>query len=160
MRYFKAFEIAEKPLIQWDCFANSKEEYDELQLAKDPTVLIEKDIPDYVFGVCPLKIDNGVLVNRTPAEMGVFEAQHNIKEKVNNQKRLVDVVNNSSFDFEGKSFPLNEAARIYYSAIKELNGDLEVMTVTGENHFLTVADFEGFFSAMNTRLKALLTPSA
>lgn len=159
MRFFKAFEIQQKPLIQWDCFANSQKEYDDLNLSKDPLIVSEKDIPEFEFGVCPWKIASGQLVGRTPAEMAVFETEYDAKNKINGQKRLIDDVNNSSFEFDGKSFPMNESARIYYSVARDLNADCEVMAVDATLYLLSASKITAFYLALNTQLKALLSPN-
>ncbi|MCH4831215.1 hypothetical protein E5F92_000385 [Flavobacterium columnare] len=53
--------------------AFSLKELQDLGLEGDPLVMTEKDIPNFMFGVCPLKIENGQLVERTFQEMKVFE---------------------------------------------------------------------------------------
>ena len=75
-RYFKAFEIAVKPFIQWDCFANSEEEYMELGLNTDHLVMQEANITPNQYGVCPLKIVEGELFNITAQEMESYQTDY------------------------------------------------------------------------------------
>jgi hypothetical protein len=73
MVYFKAIELVEKPFIQWDSVAFSLLELQELKLEDDPLILEEIKVPNFIYGVCPLKIEKGELVKRSLQEMTIFE---------------------------------------------------------------------------------------
>lgn len=78
MVYFKAIELREKPFIQWDSVAFSLQELQDLKLKDDPLVLAEDKIPTFQFGVCPLQIVDGELVERSVEDMEKFEREYNL----------------------------------------------------------------------------------
>ncbi len=89
MVYFKAIELEEKPFIQWDSVAFSLQELQDLKLEDDPLVLAEDKIPTFQFGVCPLQIVDGELVERSVEDMEKFEREYNllIDKSTKNKKR-------------------------------------------------------------------------
>ena len=56
MRYFKAFETIEKPLIIWNLWADTFEKLVEMGEDDNPLILPEEDVPATQFGVCPFKL--------------------------------------------------------------------------------------------------------
>ncbi|MCH4829436.1 MULTISPECIES: hypothetical protein [Flavobacterium] len=92
MMYFKAQELENKPFIQWESVAFSLKELQDLGLEGDPLVMTEKDIPNFMFGVCPLKIENGQLVERTFQEMKVFENEHNTPSLASIEKEVGELI--------------------------------------------------------------------
>jgi len=77
MRYFKAAEKEQKPFITWNLWAENEQELELLEDKNSPLILQEKDIPKYIYGICPLKIMEGNLVNRTQEELAQLEAEFN-----------------------------------------------------------------------------------
>ncbi|MEG3973474.1 hypothetical protein QT970_02495 [Microcoleus sp. herbarium8] len=75
MNYYKAIPIAAKPLIQWATWANDEAELALLAESERNLILAENDIPANQFGVCPLEIVGGELVQRTLGAMRIFEAE-------------------------------------------------------------------------------------
>ncbi len=77
MRYFKAAEKEQKPFITWNLWAENEQELELLEDKNSPLILQEKDIPKYIYGICPLKIMEGNLVNRRQEELAQLEAEFN-----------------------------------------------------------------------------------
>lgn len=123
MIYFKAKELQNKPFIQWESVALSLKELQDLGLDDDPLIIAESDIPDFIFGVCPYKIVEGQLVERTTQEMDEFEIEYNtktidfiIKEIERNQNRI-DSLKSIGEDYSLEENKLNEL-RIEYQFLK------------------------------------------
>lgn len=123
MIYFKAKELQDKPFIQWESVALSLKELQDLGLDDDPLIVSESDIPDFIFGVCPYKIVEGQLVERTAQEMNEFEIEYNtktidfiIKEIERNQNRI-DSLKSIGEDYSLEENKLNEL-RIEYQFLK------------------------------------------
>ena len=89
MVYFKAIGLEEKPFMQWDSVAFSLQELQDLKLEDDPLVLAEDKIPTFQFGVCPLQIVEGELVERSKEDMERFEKDYNtqIDKSTKDKKR-------------------------------------------------------------------------
>ena len=104
MRYFKAVEIEQKPFIFWNGVANDIAELAELELFKDPLILPEDSIPNLIYGVCPLKIVSGELVERTESEMLAFQAQWEEYEFLREQSQLINNVNQGTFTYDSEIF--------------------------------------------------------
>lgn len=158
MIYYLAQEIETKPFIFFSSIANSDEELDDSEFARSPLVMAEKDVPAFKFGVCPLKIVDGELVKRTEAEMNQFEEEFEVSKKIVTQNDYLNEVRKSTFDFDGKSFPMNDAARTYYAVLRDLNVDIDVMAIDGTLYSLNSSKITAFYLALNTQLKALLSP--
>ena len=96
MIYFKASELENKPFIQWDSVAFSLKELQDLKLEDDPLILAEDKIPFFQFGVCPLQIVEGELIERSKVEMEQFELEYNskidISTKVKKREDLKKIV--------------------------------------------------------------------
>ena len=120
MRYFKAVEIEQKPFIFWNGVANDIAELAELELFKDPLILPEDSIPNLIYGVCPLKIVSGELVERTESEMLAFQAQWEEYEFLREQSQLINNVNQGTFTYDSEIFPMDERSRILYNAISNI----------------------------------------
>ena len=89
MVYFRAIEVVEKPFIQWESVAFSLKELQDLKLEDDPLVLAEDKIPFFQFGVCPLQIVDGELVERSREDMEKFEKEYNLQidKSIKDKKR-------------------------------------------------------------------------
>lgn len=123
MIYFKAQELDHKPFVQWNSVALSFKELQNLGLEGDSLIMAENDIPNFMFGVCPLKIIEGQLVARTDQEMDEFEAVFNTPLPENIQKEVeVLVLKIAAFKKLGENATLLEKKlndlRIQYQFIK------------------------------------------
>ena len=94
MIYFKASKLENKPFIQWDSVAFSLKELQDLKLEDDPLVLAEDKIPFFQFGVCPLQIVEGELIERSREEMEQFEKEFNDSTKTRTTQSKRDVLKN------------------------------------------------------------------
>ena len=154
MKKVKAQELTFKPFLTWfsGTFASG-----------DPLVINESDKPELVYGVCPWKIVAGELVNRTPAEMEVFENEWIVSQKIAQQTRVVSKLENSSdafFTFLSKDFPMNQTARLYYLAMQNTTGktEYEVMATNGMTVEITAANKADFLEAYFEKLLQLTQP--
>ncbi|AMO19404.1 hypothetical protein [Flavobacterium columnare] len=92
MMYFKAQELENKPFIQWESVAFSFKELKDLGLQGDPLIMSEDNIPNFMFGVCPLKIENGQLVERSSQELQVFEKEYNTPSLASIEKEVEELI--------------------------------------------------------------------
>ena len=158
MKYFKAYPMAERPFMQWGLIAKSLAELETLGLDDDPLILAENLIPATEYGVCPLKIEGGELVERSTEEMDVFEVQFEMRNSLNNQAKKVRDLNVETFTYDDTDFPLNEAARIYYGAVNFLAANAKIMDATGAEYTLLAGNIPAFMTAYYTKLKTLTQP--
>jgi len=147
---WKALEIEEKPFITF----YTVQTYDP----KDP-FLVDSIDGLYQFGVCTKKIVSGQLVDRTPAEMAVFEAEYENRVFIYDQYKLIDSINSGEFTYDSNTFPMDERSRIFYFAIETSATDEKVMTTTGGSYALTNANIPAFIAAYKTELKNLSKPN-
>lgn len=150
---FLAVEIVTKPLI---IFVGTNMPLGSLVVAKN-------SVPNTIFGVCPWKIVDGELVNRTPEEMAEFETEWLAAQKINSQTIAVEKLKSSvdaKFTYAGKSFPMNEGARLYYQAMEKTTGkaSYNVIAVDGGIVELLVANKADFLQAYYDKLLELTEP--
>lgn len=146
-RYFKAFTIPVKPLIQWDCFANDDDEYRDLGLNRDHTVVAEENIPANQYGVCPWKIDDkGSLIGRSPGEMETYRLEYENQTLTNNFKGRAAEINRSTFLFQGQNCLMDESSRVLYDLLEKG----KITTVT------EIKTVEGYLSLKTTDVPAFL----
>lgn len=162
MRYLKATEIAFKPFIFWNGVANSIEELTDLGLEDDPLVLPEKEIPTNIYGVCPLKIVAGQLVDRTSGEMSVFATEYETQENLTEQLSLLQGINTGTFNFDFQTFPMDERSRLLYDALKNTASaipDTMIMNNEAKPYELINDNKEAFLEAYYAKLLELSTPN-
>lgn len=162
MRYLKATEIAFKPFIFWNGVANSIEELTDLGLEDDPLVLPEKEIPTNIYGVCPLKIVAGELVDRTSGEMSVFATEYETQENLTEQLSLLQGINTGTFNFDFQTFPMDERSRLLYDALKNTASaipDTMIMNYEAKPYELINDNKEAFLEAYYAKLLELSTPN-
>ncbi|EKT3957705.1 hypothetical protein NTJ28_001692 [Flavobacterium psychrophilum] len=94
MIYYRASELESKPFIQWNSVAFSLKELQDLKLEDDPLVLAEDKIPFFQFGVCPLQIVEGELIERSRQEMEQFEKEFNESIGTRTKQSKRDVLKN------------------------------------------------------------------
>lgn len=134
MKYYLAVEIPEKPFIFWSLWAKNHEELVELGEEENPLVLPEDNIPDFVYGVCPLKIVSGELVQRSTIEMSGFESEYLAAQDQVSEKNKKYIIDSSTFVYASKEFPMHEAARLRYLAVgldTGSTGDVDFMSIDG-----------------------------
>ena len=160
MRYFKAVETTEKPLIIWNLWADSFAKLTEMGEDDNPLILPEDEVPLAEYGVCPLKIVGGELVNRTTIEMEAFEAEFNSDNFLMDQRAKLTQVNNGSFTYDSQTFPMDERSRLFYHGIdrKPPVGDVKCMTIDGDLYNLSNANITAFLGAYYTQLIVLTQP--
>lgn len=161
MRYFKAVEIEQKPFIFWNGVANDIAELAELELFEDPLILPEDSIPKLIYGVCPLKIVDGELVERTSAEMSAFKLEYNKQLFLQDQYNKLDQIESGHFTYDSFDFPMDKRSRIFYEAFDRARGkgNINCMTVDGELYELDPAEIDAFLDQYFQRLKELSQPN-
>jgi hypothetical protein len=82
MRYFKASENENSTFIQWDLWANSEEELQVIGEENNPLIRTEDEIQKYITPICPIKIVDGKMVERSSEEMKEIELEHAQKLKM------------------------------------------------------------------------------
>lgn len=159
MRYFKALEIATKPFIHWTLVAKNIEELEQFGLDDDPLVIAEDTIPGYIHNVCPLKIVEGELVERTAPEMEVFEAEFAITDRLITESLKVKLLDSLTFTYDSHIFPMNESARVlYHNFDKYRFGTIKrVMSTTGV-YDLAVGDIDLFLEEYYKVVEGTLMP--
>ena len=160
MRYFKAFEIVDKPFIKWEKWADSFAQLTAMGEDDNPLILPENEVPPVEYGVCPLKVVSGELVDRTTIEMEAFEAEYNDEVFLVDQKSKLLDVNNGSFPYDSQTFPMDERSRLFYYglSVKPPAGDVKCMTLAGDLYNLSNANITAFLGAYYTQLIALTQP--
>jgi hypothetical protein len=76
MRYFKAHENKNSSFLQWDLWANNKEELQAMGEENNPLIRTEEEIQKYITPICPIKIVDGKLVERSSDEMKEIELEY------------------------------------------------------------------------------------
>lgn len=158
--FYKAFEIVEKPFITWNSWANSIDELIALGAEDDPLILPAELVPDFIYGVCPLKIVAGELVERTEGEMLAFQAEYVTYRKLKDNTLLVDQLKNETFTYDSLEFPMDEASRLFYSAFERTRGNQKLMTATGVLYNITdtATNLDDFLAAYYSKLKFTTQP--
>lgn len=147
---FKAIEIADKPYIFWQSTDESAE----------GIVIQEEDIPTNQFGICPLKIVDGELVERTTIEMNEAKEEFDAANFLKAQFDKLEALNNGSFTHDSQQFPMDERSRAFYAAIDSIRGNHKLMTVDGLLYNLMDAstNIDDFMAAYFTQLRILTQP--
>ncbi len=148
MKFYEAIEVAFKPFIHWNQIAANIDQLIELGREDDPLVLPWELVPLNQFGVSPMKIVGGELVERSSAEMDAFELEYNQKQLVNEQAKKINQIARGSFNYGGKTFPMHDAARARYMAIAldSPHTNTNFMTITGEVVTVEAANIPAFMS--------------
>lgn|SRR5690606_27163661 len=156
MRYFRAIELDHKPFIQWDCWATNEEDYLTLELDKDPLVLPEDDIPEYQFGVCPLKIVDGQLVQRTQSEMNAYQSEYNQVAESDRYAGTIREIDKAFFEFNRERYPLHQSARLLYEIAEKEQTSVELKTVDNKRILIDSKDLPAFVNSFRTQLKTII----
>lgn len=152
MKKFIAVEIDTKPFIVWV----------STNLTEGSLVVDENDIPTAIYGVCPFKIVDGELVERTSKEMEAFQLEFETKENLTNQLNLLNGINAGTFVFDMATFPMDERSRLLYDALKNTSTaipDTMIMNFEGKAYKLTEVNKADFLEAYYAKLFELSTPN-
>lgn len=152
--YFSAISLVDKPFVSFDSIGNfTLEEFAASPYASDPLIVKRSEVPNYAFGVCTAKIVGGVLVNRTPAEMAVFEAEYNVIMGVRSEAARIGTINLEKFTYDSNEFPMDEVSRLFYLAM-EKNAPVshKVRTMANTEYALDSGDIGAFLDAFYARL--------
>ncbi|WP_264520401.1 hypothetical protein [Flavobacterium sp. N1994] len=153
--YFSAISRPDKPFISWNSVGNfTPTEFAASEYADDPLIISEDDLPNpiNVFGVCPLKIVSGVLEDRTPGEMAVFETEYNIIMGVKSERLKKQAIDDDKFTYDGQQFPMDEVSRLFYLAIEKNRGNSKIKTMSNTLYSLLDANIDAFLAAYYSRL--------
>ncbi|NHN26747.1 hypothetical protein FIA58_013765 [Flavobacterium jejuense] len=145
---FKAIEIIGKPYIYWQSTTE----------ALGGIVIDESAIPVNVFGICPLKIVAGELVDRTALELSTAEDEYNLYTFLNEQADKLNDINSGTFTYDSQTFPMDERSRLFYFSIENSLSNEKAMTTTGELYSLLNANIPAFITAYKTALHTLSQP--
>lgn len=162
MRFFKAIEIVEKPLIVWAKWADNIDQLIEMGEDENPLILPEELVPDFIYDVCPLKIVAGELVERTAPEMSTFATEFITQESLITQFALLSGINAGTFIFDMTTFPMDERSRLLYDALKNTSTaipDTMIMNFEGKPYKLTEVNKADFLEAYYAKLLELSTPN-
>lgn len=161
MRYFKAIAVDYKPFINWLLVASSLSELENLGLDNDPLVLQETDVPDFIYGVCPLKIVGGELIDRTVPEMEVFQEEFEVKTLIAESQYKVTDLKTSTFTYDSNDFFMDETARLFYLSIEKLRGNQKILTTAGATYTLldTATNIDDFLEAYFEKLMLVTKPN-
>ncbi|WP_264522132.1 hypothetical protein [Flavobacterium sp. N1994] len=153
--YFNAIALANKPFISWISVGSfTPAEFAASEYADDPLIIPEDEVPfPYnVFGVCPKKIVSGVLEDRTPAEMAVFEAEWIIENSLKLERTKKQGIDDNKFSYDGQYFPMDEVSRLFYLAIEKNRGNTKIKTMSNTLYSLLDGDIDDFLAAYYSRL--------
>ena len=155
-QYFIAIALAAKPFMRYQSIGYFTDaEFEASEYFENPLVFDETDEPNYQFGVCSHHIVSGEIVAFTPAELVVFEAEYLISDKLKSNRQSLDVLETSSFDYDGQSFPMDHASRLFYTAFEKVLGNQKLMTMSAELYTLVEADIPAFMTAYYTQLRLI-----
>jgi hypothetical protein len=156
-RYYSAIALREKPFVSFGGIGSfTAEEFEASAYADDPLVVAQSELPGYSFGVCNAKIVAGELVNRTPAEMAVFEAEYTKEVSLKSERRKIDTINDGFFTFDGNDFPMDEVSRLYYLSIdKKQPATSQIKTMQNVKYQLDAVDIDDFMSEYYAKLLLL-----
>lgn len=157
--YYKAILLENIPFINWALWADSLEKLEKMELTDDPLIRDKGDIPENVYGVCPLKIVDGLLIERTAAEMNEFRVGYERKIILNGSASKLKDINSGVFSYDGNIYPMFEAARIRYMAVAmdTTSSDTEFMTIKGEIITIHESFLPAFFNAYYKNLQSITT---
>lgn len=142
MSRYIAVPIDTKPFIVWV----------STNLPAEGLVVEQVNVPAPVYGVCPLKIVDGELVERTAPEMATFETEYNIEQAMKANVQRLPSINAETFLYDGKQFPMDEVSRLFYTAMEKVGGNQKIMTIDNQLYNLLDASIPAFMAAFYSRL--------
>lgn len=162
MRYYKGYETDERPFLLFALVADSLEELQELELDADPLVVTEDQLmiladPGYIsyeYGICHKRIFNGLIEDRPIGEITAQQTALNKAVEVQKTKTVSNVLDETTFIFDGKEFPMTPAARSIYTAVIEYAPPVRNLITTTGTYVLTDANLAAFKEAYYTAVFA------
>lgn len=162
MNYYKAYETNNRPFLLFDLVADSMEELIAIGLDADPLVVPEDRLtdpghPDYIsyeYGICHYRIFNGLLELRPAQEITDQQTALSIASEVQKTFAVSSVLDEATFTFDGKEFPLTPSARAVYTAVIDLQPPTRSLITTTGNYTLTAANISMFKTAYYNALFA------
>lgn len=152
MEFIKAQELLFKPYIAWYTVRDFED--------GDPLVIPLSGKPINIFDVCPWKIVGGELVARTAGEMEVFEQEYLAEVALRTEERKIDSLDGLTFNYGGKTYPMNEAARLYYYSIdKYRTGAAKLIKSLTGVETLPVGEIDAFLEEYYKILQGTLSPN-
>lgn len=159
MKYYKAYETDSRPFVLFNLIADSLEELQEMGLEGDALVVTEEQLtnpgdPDYIsyeFGICHLRIFNGILEPRPAGEITSQQGNSLAAIEIQKTKKLATDLEQSTFTYDGREFPLTAAARAVYEAVVNADAlDVSLISTTGTYAFSgkTIEFREAYYAAI------------
>lgn len=123
-------------------------------------VVQENEVPETQFGVCPLKIVDGELLDRTSEEMEVFELEFLQSSSLLTDKYKIKLLDGITFSYGGKTYPMHETARLYYHTIDKyrFGTHKNVRSLTGVES-ISVDDIDDFLQEYYKVVEGTLMPT-
>lgn len=155
MNYYKGYETNTRPFVLFELVAESFEELKALGLDNDPLVVTENQLmyaadPNFIsyqFGICHKRIFNGILEDRPPAEISARQISLSKSLEIQKTKKVSSVFEQNTFSFDGKEFPMTNAARSIYTAVIDSKPATRKLITTTGSYILNQAQLEDFKEA-------------
>ncbi|QAA81427.1 hypothetical protein EI546_06640 [Aequorivita sp. H23M31] len=155
MKYYIAYETDYRPFVLFNLVADSLEDLQELGLENSPLVVTEDQLTDpadpgyisYQYGICHQRVFNGNLEARPASE--ITKQQADLAKALEYQKtrRVGNVLDEGTFVFDGKEFPLTPAARAVYAAVIEATPPSTSLITTTGTYALADTKIDAFKAA-------------
>ena len=163
MNYYRAYETEELPKLLFQFVADSIDQLEAMGMTDDPLVVAEDRLLDpehsefisYEYGICHQRIFNGQLADRPTGEITAQQAVTAKASEVSKTTTLEQLMDASTFDFDGKEFPLTPAARSVYEAVIAAEpGSVDIISTTG-TYSLANIDLSAFSDSYYARILQL-----
>lgn len=162
MRYFIAYETDNRPYTLFELVADSLQELQELGLEGNPLIVTEDQLvypadPNYIsfqYGICNKRVFNGEVVDRPAGEITTQQNALAKAVEVQKTKKVSNVLDETTFTFDGREFPMTPAARSIYSAVIEYAPATRNLITTTGTYVLIDADLAAFRTAYYTAIFA------
>ncbi|GEP52389.1 hypothetical protein FNO01nite_30610 [Flavobacterium noncentrifugens] len=147
MRFVKAFPDPDRPIIRWALWANNLEELTAMGDVNNPLILPENEVPENIYGVCPLKFDNGILVARDEIEMETYQVVFEQKSAILTAAESIQTIGSDKFTYGSNDYPMHQAAQLRYAAVAASPKGIDMMNVKGEIVHIASANLSAFLNA-------------
>lgn len=162
MKYYLAYETDDRPFLFFSLIADSLEELEDLGLESDPLVVTEDQLlnpadPNYIsyeYGICHKRIFGGAIVDRLAGEITAQQTALAKATEVQRTKTVNNALDETTFSFDGKDFPMTPAARAIYTAVIEFAPPTRNLITTTGTYVLTDANLAAFKTAYYTAVFA------
>lgn len=155
MKYFLGIQIFTYPWVRWTKVGDfaTTEDFEASEWFGNPLVKAKADIVQ-TFGTYTFHIVDGVFVDRTEEELTDLEADYNVKNVMSTNRARIETLRESTFTYDSKQFPMDEASRLFYSTFTEIPGDKKVIPVNEtEFYSLLEANIPSFLGKYYEKLK-------